>query len=283
MTETNDARRGRSLEAEPVIDLRSDPAPHEGDTLVRTRVEAPHAGPPNQTSPERRRSTLRPSLPGIIFLVLCVLAALALGGWQVFRRLDARNHVQFEGVVLAVDDIGLSVANGGQVIDVMVAEQDEVSAGDVLATVESEVDGRNGATSEVEIVAPEDGLVLHVFAEPGERVGINEPVVTIYDPSEMHFRVGATYGSLTQVKIGTEATLRFTDIDDIEATFTRVEAEDPRALPAEEPGAVMILEPKDEFADEVRSLIPGLVLSADLDTETAPEGAPTGLQSAGLG
>ena len=106
--------------------------------------------------------------------------------------------VSCNGVVEAVDGVGVFAPVACRIREVYVTAGQRVKKGDVLATVDKTAtcaDADDVPTQVVlaamaeELTAPEDGIVAEVFAQPNETLKLGTPCVFLVRSSDVRVRI----------------------------------------------------------------------------------------------
>lgn len=224
--------------------------------------------------PRRRRSPWRALRTAVVLLAL--IAGAVFGGRYIVQdRLAEQAYVDIGSAVLTAEAIPVGSTSAGVVTELLVAEQDEVREGEVLARVRLTANPAEGPAPVEVLRAPADGRVSATNVEIGGVARAGEPVVTLYDQSELTFQAQVPAEQLPELRLGMIAYLTGPSLDEpITATVERVQ---PRMLtdaaaPADR--LTVVLEPRAEDAARVRTLLPGLPFQATVDTKSATDTTP---------
>lgn len=222
-----------------------------------------------------RRSRLRAVRTFVV--VVALLVAAAVGGTYLTReRLDARAFVDLGTAVLTAEAVPVGTADAGVVIKLLVAEQDNVTAGQNLAQVRLTADGTSTEPRTQVLRAPTTGTVSAVNVAAGEIARAGEPVITLYDQAKLTFHADVPVEQLRLLRLGMAASIEGPGLDrPISATLSRVlpmvGSSDPLTATDR---LTVVLAPNPGDASTVRTLVPGLQFTATVDTNTAADGIP---------
>ena len=242
---------------------------------------APDAERTPQPAPGRRAS--RPNRLGralralrTFVVLLALLAGAVLGGNYVLRdRLAAQAFVDIGDAVLTAEALPVGSASSGVVREILVADQDSVTANQPLVRVLLPAVG-TGDDPRIETVrAPAAGRVSSVEATVGGVAGAGEPLVTLYDPSRLTFQVDVPVDELPELRLGMTARITGPGLPGgITATLDQVLPRVGSDPAGDENELTVVLIPDSAAMRTVPSLVPGLRFSATVDTKTAAGGTP---------
>ncbi len=209
---------------------------------------------------------------GALFLAIAVLAVLVVD--QIQGRISHRNMVGIDETQLTADTNEIGTAGGGRLVAINVAVGDEVSGGDVLGVIETEVMSFGWTTlEEIELVAPADGEVYAVNHQVGQLAEDNETIFGIYDPETLHFLAPVTTGSLASLRTGMDVTVQLPLGGEIDASLgeavPRFDLVINRA-DIDRDRVYLRIEP--DNPDQLAGSLPGIVTNGQIDTATSPDG-----------
>jgi multidrug resistance efflux pump len=238
------------------VELPSDSSP---PAEVRT-VTAP-------TKRDRRRSRLR-TLRGWLFVLLIVAGAAALAYRQIEQRLDRRDHVALGNVALTAQPVDVVSTSSASVVDVLVVPRQKVSAGQVVATVNSIQPGPSGGTQQVHqrLVAPVSGIVASVPTNAGAAVLPGAVIVRLYQPAQLSFLANLTLEKATKLQIG--MTGRITS-DVTGPVDVRVSSVEPSLTPGASGDLTAAVQLTPVNTAKIANLLPGLLFQGYVDDRTA--------------
>ncbi|GAA4588704.1 multidrug resistance efflux pump [Actinoplanes octamycinicus] len=250
-------------------------------TIEKTSIEpdsAPSAadqpGPaPAPPRKQRWRAVLR-FLRTLIVVLILLAAAVAGGTYLVRQRLAERTMVDAGTAVLAAQPITVGSPDASVVNRVVIAERDSVTAGAPLATITRTADG--GGPRVQQLKAPAAGIVTEINVAPGQIARAGEPIITLYDPSQLTFRVDVPLETLRELRLQMTAYVSgpglpgriATTLEEVEAKVGGGGAAAPSDL------LTVVLRPDPAALSTVRTLVPGLRFRAVVDTTTAAGGTP---------
>lgn len=119
--------------------------------------------------------------------------------------------VSCNGVVEAVDGVGVFVPIDCYIREVKVEQGQRVKKGDVLAVIDKEMTyaAADSIASKIalaglseELVAPDDGIVVEVSAEAGKPLSLGTPCVLLVRPSDVQIRIAIREKDLRSVREG---------------------------------------------------------------------------------
>lgn len=119
--------------------------------------------------------------------------------------------VSCNGVVEAVDGIGVFAPLRCRIREVYVTAGQQVKKGDVLATVDKEATYADMgdipaqvvlAAMDEELTAPEDGIVVEVYAETGGVLELGTPCVMLVRPCDLQVRIAIREKDLRVLREG---------------------------------------------------------------------------------
>lgn len=92
---------------------------------------------------------------------------------------------------------------------------DAVSDGnlDAINKAQAAVNSAQATVNKLSIIAPMDGEVAMVYAQPGDMVTSGKKAVILYDRSKLYVDVLVTEDSIAQIKVGNPASLSFTGLN----------------------------------------------------------------------
>ncbi|MFI5889788.1 HlyD family efflux transporter periplasmic adaptor subunit [Actinoplanes sp. NPDC051513] len=243
------------------------------NATVDTVIE--HDEPTGETAPPPRRRLRRALLATrTIVVVLILLAAAVAGGNHIVRqRIADRAMVDAGTAVLTAEPITVGSADAAVVTKVLATERTSVTAGTPLAAIALTADGDGPRTRELR--APAAGIVTEINVAPGQIARAGEPIVTLYDPAALAFRVDVPLEQLRRLRLGMTAYVSGPGLGGrIATTLQKVE---PRVAssPAAQPDRLtVVLRPDPAALATVRTLVPGLQFAVVVDTTTAAAGTP---------
>ena len=258
--------------------------------------------PVRETTPEPAgsnggdRRTLRSRMPALrtfFATVLLMAGAVAGGAYVVTHRLADAAYVSLEDAVLTADALPVGSTGAGVVTEILVTEQARVAAGQELARVRlAEDPGRTPRGPQTETLrAPMPGTVSKIDISVGGVMGPGEPIVTMYDHTELSFEAKATEEQLRDLRLGMAASITGPGLSrPVSATLDHVKPRvgtDPlldAPLTEEQKVAhdrlTVVLVPRTGDVDAVSALVPGLRYAVQVDTKTAVGRTPA-VNSAG--
>jgi biotin carboxyl carrier protein len=213
-----------------------------------------------------------------LLLVLGLLAVIAIiAVTQITRRLNDRDIVQVRQAVLTADPIGFDAATAGRLIEVRVKEGDSVTVNQVIGVIEyADPPGDIDVPTNVEILAPADGVISDVNVSAGEFVRGGKDMMTMYQPGQMYFEVPMTYKDAAKLRVGMAAEFEVPGIGTIKGSVVGIQsdfgdagAEDVERL------AKVVVRPDD--VGGVSNIAPGIVTDGEIDKSTAPADAPSAI------
>lgn len=152
-----------------------------------------------------------------------VVAVVGIGVWvnrpvtpptvktMVLTATQVEQTVTCNGVVEAVDGIGVFAPVSCRIREVCVTEGQRVKQGDVLALVDKEATyAETGdlptqialAAMEEALTAPEDGIVVEVSAKAGETLTFGTPCVLLVRPCDLQVRIAIREKDLRVLREG---------------------------------------------------------------------------------
>jgi HlyD family secretion protein len=223
--------------------------------------------------PSRWRSGLR-VLRTVIVVVILVAAAVAGGAHIVRKRLAERTLLDAGTAVLTAQPIVVGSADAAVVNQLLIGERESVTAGAALARVTRTTDGRGAKTQQ--LTAPAAGIVTVINVAPGQIARAGEPIITLYDPSKLTFRVDVPLETLRKLRLRMTAYVSGPGLPSRMATILeRVEPKVGSAGQTIVPDLLtVVLRPDPAALATVRTLVPGLQFRAVVDTTTAADGTP---------
>jgi multidrug resistance efflux pump len=209
-------------------------------------------------------------------VVAALLAGAVLGGtYIVDQRMAARTFVDLNGAVLTARPVLVGSADAGVVTQVLVAERDEVTAGQDLALVTLTATGTSPQPEVRVLRAPTAGTVSTVDVEVGGVARAGEPVVTLYDPAELTFQVQVPLTDLRRLRLGMTAYISGPGLGQrITTTLAHVVPRVGKDPLTGSDRLVVVLTPREADVYLVRRLVPGLQFTATVDTKTAAGATP---------
>ena len=235
-------------------------------------TSAPEREPEPAPAPPRHRVRRALSILRTVTVVLILLAAAVGGGYYVVtHRLADRAFVDAGPAVLTAEPITVGSADAAVVTKVLTAERRSVTAGAVLASVTVTADGSGNKVEQLK--APAAGIVTEINVAPGQIARAGEPIVTLYDPAKLVFKVDVPLATLRKLRLGMTAYVTGPGLSGrIATTLQEVQprvSTGPAAATGD--GLTVVLQP-DPAA--VRTLVPGLQFAVVVDTTTAAGGTP---------
>ena len=251
-----------------------DPATRE----TRAATDTPPAPPPSRP----KRGTFRKWRARLVVLLL-IAAAVLVYLWINEGRVTKAAQIDLGTVTLTARAIPVETPRSGLVTAVSVAPQQQVTKGQELGTVQVTTTNTQGeaVTSEVSLTAPENGIVIDQPVSVGTALQPGEPLVQLYDPTQMTFETYVRLQDLPELAAGMSATLKAQGMNrTVHATVNRVvprvgaggDNSNPNAL-------VLVLVPTN--SQEVAGLLPGLRFTGSIDTRTGGRGSPKLVSMAG--
>lgn len=152
-----------------------------------------------------------------------VVAAVGVGVWihrpatpptvktAVLTATQVEQTVTCNGVVEAVDGVGVFAPVSCRIREVRVAEGQRVKKGDVMAVVDKEATYADAgdvptqvalAAMDEALTAPEDGVVVKVSAETGKTLPFGTPCVMLVRPCDLQVRVAIREKDLRVLREG---------------------------------------------------------------------------------
>jgi multidrug resistance efflux pump len=207
--------------------------------------------------------------------VVALLAAAVAGGNHIIRqRLAAQAYVDLGGAVLTAEAVSVGSPDAGVVIDMKVAEQSQVHAGQELARVMLTSAGTDKPQFQ-DLRAPTAGTVAALDVPVGGVAKAGEPVVILYDQTKLTFQAQVTVNDLRKLRIGMTAAVRGPGLTSPIAV--RLDHVVPHVGPDPLAGTdriTVVLAPEPGAVPAVSKLVPGLQFRATVDTRTAVGGTP---------
>ena len=169
-----------------------------------------------------------------IWIVIVLVIALGVGLWWnrpaspptvrtvVLTATRVEQTVTCNGVVEAVDGVGVFLPISCRVREVRVKVGQRVQKGDVLAVIDKEAtlaDAVDVATQlalaalEETIVAPEDGIVAEVGAETGKILKVGTPCISLVRSSDLRVRIAIREKDLRVLREGMSVTISGDGLD----------------------------------------------------------------------
>ena len=157
------------------------------------------------------------------WLLGATLAAVGIGMWAnrpvtpptvktaVLAATPVEQTVTCNGVVEAVDGVGVFAPVSCRIREVCVTEGQRVKKGDVLAVVDKEATYADAndiptqvalAAMEEELTASEDGIVVEVSVEAGETLKFGTPCVLLVRPCDLRVRIAIREKDLRVLREG---------------------------------------------------------------------------------
>lgn len=157
------------------------------------------------------------------WLMGCVLAAVGIGVWLnrpatpptvktlVLTPTQVEQTVTCNGVVEAVDGVGVFAPVSCYISEVRVSVGQRVKKGDVLAVVDKEATYNATdaiaeqvalAAMEEDLTAPTDGIVVEVSAKAGETLSFGTPCVLLVRPCDLQVRIAIREKDLRVLREG---------------------------------------------------------------------------------
>jgi multidrug resistance efflux pump len=244
---------------------------------VRETAPAPVSGGDGRTVRSRM-----PALRTLLATVALVAGAATGGTYMVNHRLADAAYVTLEDAVLTADALPVGSTGPGVVTEVMVTEQARVAAGQELARVRlTEDPARTAQHPRIETLrAPMPGTVSKIDVVVGGVMRASEPIITMYDHTELSFEAKATEEQLRDLRLGMAARITGPGLGrPVSATLDhvkpRIGADPLLDAPLTEEQKVAhgrltaVLVPHIDDVDAVSALVPGLRYTARVDTRTA--------------
>ncbi len=157
------------------------------------------------------------------WLLGAMLVAVGIGMWvnrpvtpptvktEMLTATQVEQTVTCNGVVEAVDGVGVFAPVSCRIREVRVTEGQRVKKGDVLAVVDKETTYADTsdistqvvlAAMEEELTAPEDGIVVEVSVEAGETLELGTPCVLLVRPCDLRVRIAIREKDLRVLREG---------------------------------------------------------------------------------
>jgi multidrug resistance efflux pump len=245
-----------------------------GTAIHRDETRAPERAP--EPAPPAPRHRLRRTLSFLrtVTVVLILLAAAVGGGLYIVRhRLADRAFVDAGTAVLTADPITVGSADAAVVTEMMTSERKSVTAGATLATITVTADGRPSKPKELH--APAAGIVTEINVAPGQIARAGEPIVTLYDPAKLVFKVDVPLATLRKLRLGMTAYITGPGLSGrIATTLQEVQPVTTGQPAAATVGLTVVLQPDPAVLATVRTLVPGLQFAVVVDTTTAVGSTP---------
>lgn len=158
-----------------------------------------------------------------IWMVAVAIVAVGVGVWvnlpdtpptvktTVLTPSRVEQTVSCNGVVEAVDGVGVFAPVSCRIREVCVAEGQRVQKGDVLARIDKEAtlaDSEDIVTQvalagmEEELVASDDGIVVEVAAKAGETLTLGTPCAVLVRPCDLQVRIAIREKDLRVLREG---------------------------------------------------------------------------------
>lgn len=243
------------------------------DAAAEPRDDSPAPTPPAR--PSRVRRALRVLRTAVMVLAL-VAAAVIGGSYVVERRVAAQAFVDAGTAVLTAEPVPVGSADAGVVRQLLVADQDSVTAGAPVARIALPAEGPDYAPRVQVLRAPTAGIVTGIDVAVGEVARPGEPVVTLYDPTKLAFLVDVPLDALRRMRLGMTATISGPGLSSpVTATLDKVVPKVDPADPARVSDRLtVIFKPAAAQQATVRTLVPGLQFDVVVDTNTATGSTP---------
>jgi multidrug resistance efflux pump len=235
-----------------------------GDTPALDAAVAEAAG---------RRPRLRTALRLIrtTLVVLILLAgAVAGGGYIVQQRVAARAFVDAGTAVLTAEPMLVGSADAGVVKETLVSDRQSVTAGAALARITLTANGTSAQPRVQVLRAPTAGIVSDINVAVGGVARAGEPVITLYDPTQLAFLVEVPLETLRQLRLGMTAYISGPGLKgQVSTTLEEVRAKVDNDPFRTSDRLTVVLKPAGVQLDTVRTLVPGLQFDVVVDTKTA--------------
>ncbi len=175
-------------------------------TRDRTPAEGTMAAPNGRAT---RRGLRRTVVLPVLAAVVIAVGYFGYGFWQ-----DQALYVSTDNASIGGSLVQVGSLNAGRVASVAVDVGDRVSKDQVLATVTlpsalsttasgTPKMGFRGTDDQVATVqSPIDGVVVARSANPGDTVGVGQPVLTIVDPSQLYVQAQIDETKAGRLRIG---------------------------------------------------------------------------------
>lgn len=158
-----------------------------------------------------------------ILILILLVVAVGVGWWMsrpqqpptvqttVLTPTQVEHTVSCNGVVEAVDGVGVFAPVSCRIREVKVAAGQRVKKGDVLAVIDKAAtlsDTGDIATQvtlaamEEELVATEDGIVIEVSAEVGKTLKLGTPCAVLVRPDDLRVRIAIREKDLRTLREG---------------------------------------------------------------------------------
>jgi multidrug resistance efflux pump len=201
-------------------------------------------------------------------LVVAMVAAAVYGGVRIAgaQSVDA-TRVGLGPVTLTAQGVPVETVTTGQVTSVLVHAQQQVKAGQKLATLRTSKITAAGETvhGSVDVTAPIPGVVSDAPLPVGTVLQTGAPFVVLYDPADLTLVANLPLSRLSSVSPGMVATLQADGLPRpifavVQRVVPHVGNGDP-SVPADQ--VKLVLVPKSQA--EVADLVPGLRFAGSLD------------------
>jgi len=240
-------------------------------------IEAPRAPAAAPAPPVRRRGGNWRKWRAR-FIVLLLLAGAVLAFIKISDNRAAASHrITLEDVTLTAQAIPVETPRTGQVLSVLVAAQQQVTAGQRVGTMEViGIDAKGDPkVTKVNLIAPRNGIVIDTPAPVGSTVQPGQPFLQLYDPAELTFVTEVPVEDLPVIAPTMTAALRMEGVD--RTVHARVQRIVPRVQGAattsgDDPGALQVVLTPATVAD-AQGLVPGLRFTGYVDTTSGRPGS----------
>jgi len=196
----------------------------QGDGRVPENEAAPSAKPE-----DGRRTNVR----RVLFVVLPILLLVGgFVGYETYR--ESVLYVSTDNAQVAGQPVQVGSTNSGRVARVAVRLGSAVRRDDVLASVALPSQtgiAQNGqpklgfmglADTQIDVIAPFDGVVLALPAAVGATIAAGQPIVTMVDPNQLWVNANIEETSIGRVRVGQTVQVHVDGFD--EDVAGRVEA-----------------------------------------------------------
>ncbi|OGO18709.1 MAG: hypothetical protein A2Z02_06340 [Chloroflexi bacterium RBG_16_48_7] len=147
---------------------------------------------------------------GKIILSAAIVVVIAIAGLVVFLIYQGSNYLSTDNARVAAPLIGVSSVGGCQVLDLKVDIGSYVKKGQVVASVGmprgTDTALREGMRASplgnVSIESPVNGYVAAVWSYPGALIGAGQPIVTVYDTSNVWVQANIEETKINRIKPG---------------------------------------------------------------------------------
>jgi multidrug resistance efflux pump len=244
-------------------------------SAVATEESIGDATAPDTTVTEAARQRLRPRtalryLRTTVVVLILLAGAVAGGAYIVQERIAARAFVDAGTAVLTAQPIPVGSADAGVVKEILVADGQSVTAGAALARITLTANGTSEQPRVQMLRAPSAGIVTDINVAVGGVARAGEPVITLYDPTQLAFLVEVPLETLRRLRLGMTAHVSGPGLKgEVSTTLDEVRAKVDNDPFSTSDRLTVVLRPAGAQLDTVRTLVPGLQFDVVIDTNTA--------------